>query len=95
MGELQGRRLPDVRFGEPSEGWDQWEDRQAGDYMLVQSDGYRMLYFVDPLGHVGSVRTHTITENDDGTITVEPSIAPRPDEDGWHGFLRAGVWSDA
>jgi hypothetical protein len=39
---------------------------------------------------------HSVTEHDDGTITVEPSIlvdwpregAPRR----YHGFLRGGVW---
>lgn len=44
----------------------------------------------------GLLSQHTVTEHDDGTITVEPSIlvdwpregAPRR----YHGFLRNGVW---
>lgn len=38
----------------------------------------------------GALRTHTVTEHEDGTITVSPSIFDAPD--GWHGFLERGVW---
>ena len=34
---------------------------------------------------------HTVTEHADGTITVEPSIVTST----WHGWLRAGVWTEA
>ena len=35
----------------------------------------------------------TITEHDDGTVTVDPSIwINKPD--GWHGHLVAGVWRE-
>lgn len=34
-------------------------------------------------------RNHTVTEHDDGTITVEPSLVMN---NGWHGWLRRGVF---
>jgi len=44
--------------------------------------------------HLGSLENHTVTEHDDGTITVSPSIlieqgTGRPS---WHGFLERGIW---
>ena len=40
---------------------------------------------------------HTVTDHGDGTITVSPSIVySTPDRpDYWHGWLRAGKWSEA
>jgi hypothetical protein len=41
---------------------------------------------------------HTITEHEDGTITVSPSIKHTGNNEGWtkkivwHGFLERGVW---
>lgn len=40
---------------------------------------------------------HQVTEHDDGTITVQPSIlvnSHRPAPDGWHGFLERGTWRE-
>lgn len=39
----------------------------------------------------------TITENEDGTVTVSPSIEDKIQVNGewvggWHGFLENGVW---
>lgn len=34
--------------------------------------------------------THTVTEHDDGTITVEPSLVM---SNGWHGWLRRGIFT--
>jgi hypothetical protein len=34
----------------------------------------------------------TLEEHPDGTLTVSPSIQ-FPGEGGWHGYLKAGVWS--
>jgi hypothetical protein len=46
-----------------------------------------------PNGHGGNLRAHTITEHDDRTITVAPSILVG-DATGelWHGYLERGVW---
>jgi hypothetical protein len=73
---------------------------QPGDYCKVTSDepgaapGHTVWYIRDPAGSVGQLRDHKVTEHDDGTITVSPSILnPRPG--GWHGFLERGEWRSA
>lgn len=47
-----------------------------------------------PDGTCGSLaaEVHTVTEHEDGTITVEPSLMM---PSGWHGWLRRGVFTDA
>ena len=85
MSEMPGRRLPDdsdLRTAEP------------GDYFRVTLNGrVAEWWFRDPLGVVGRITKHTVEEHEDETITVSPSIAMAPGEDGFHGFLRRGVWS--
>lgn len=73
-GALQGRRLPDAVFGEPGPGWDAYKDGQPGDYLKVDYDGVTQWWIRDPWGSVGRLTSHTITEHEDGTITVSPSI---------------------
>lgn len=92
MSTLQGRRCADKVFGEPGDG--DWP-KLPGEYAMVQRGDHRELFIVDPLGHAGRCSTHTITEEPDGTITVQPSIAPRPDDppDSFHGWLTKGVWT--
>lgn len=52
-----------------------------------------------PNGHVGNLVNHQVTEHEDGTITVSPSIRiylpkteERPEKELWHGYLERGVW---
>lgn len=41
----------------------------------------------------GNITAHDITEHDDGTITVSPSILITTyDGKRWHGYLKKGVW---
>ena len=53
-----------------------------------------------PGGHMGNLSGHDVTEHEDGTITVSPSIlVGTTDEHGepvtaWHGFLERGVWRE-
>lgn len=71
---------------------------EAGDYCKVppgidprEDDAW---YIIDPANRVGAIlpSLHRIEEHEDGTITVSPSLdCPG----GWHGWLKAGVWSDA
>jgi hypothetical protein len=83
-----------------------------GDYCLVppaidpRGDG--VWYVIDPDNRVGAIvpSVHQVREHDDGTITVQPSLAcraadghsptgdivPSAGKEGWHGWLRAGVW---
>lgn len=48
---------------------------------------------VAPNGMLANLVAHTVTEHDDGTITVEPSILVS-DGNGksWHGYLDEGAW---
>ena len=41
---------------------------------------------------LGNISGHKITEHEDGTITVSPSILIRSHEGEWHGFLENGIW---
>jgi hypothetical protein len=87
VSELQGRRLPDDS---------DIREAKAGDYFRVAWTGSdNEWWFRDPRGDPGRITKHTVEEHEDGTITVTPSIAPAPGDDGWHGFLRRGVWSAA
>lgn len=63
-----------------------WRKLAAGD--PAYSLGIRWI-ITAPDGSQGSIRegTHTVTEHDDGTITVEPSLVM---PSGWHGWLRQG-----
>lgn len=45
-----------------------------------------------PKGSTGILSDHEITEHEDATITVNPSIL-MPDQ--WHGYLERGVWRTA
>ena len=105
---MQGTRLPDAVMGEPGPGWDAWEREPAegrprellaplGAYMKVSKEGQHWCWYIrDPTGDASSIRLehHSVTEFEDGTITVSPSIVVRHGN-GWHGWLRRGVWSPA
>jgi hypothetical protein len=51
-----------------------------------------------PNGLFGNISRHSVTEHEDGTITVSPSILVTSGRDGrapsWHGFLERGVWRE-
>lgn len=60
--------------------------------------------FCTPNGHHGAIEIPrwSVVEHEDGTITVSPSIdLGALEQDGktrhqlWHGWLRAGEWSEA
>lgn len=49
-----------------------------------------------PTGELCSMNAgHDITEHEDGTITVSPSILMRADRGTpWHGWLEKGIWRE-
>lgn len=50
-------------------------------------------YCVTPNGHYGNLSGHEVTEHEDGTITVSPSILVSDDtKELWHGYLIHGEW---
>lgn len=67
-----------------------------GSWLLVNRDGKRIFLINTPNGHIGDVSRHEVTEHEDGTITVSPSILVS-DASGelYHGFLERGVWRQA
>lgn len=83
---MQGRRLPDG---------DHLRDVEPGDYWKPENRPDGEWWIRDPFGYFGRITQHTVTEHEDGTITVEPSILDDrgPGQPSFHGFLRAGVWT--
>jgi hypothetical protein len=79
---MQGRRVPDDT---------DWRETVAGDYGKQTWRGFDEWWIRDPNGTPGRLGSHSVTEHEDGTITVSPSIAGA----GWHGWLKRGVWSAA
>ena len=84
----QGHRRPDD--SEPT-------DLEAGEYMKLPNGDWFMCL---PNGLFGTVspKVHTVTEHDDGSISVSPSIlttVPGDAARSWHGFLERGVWRSA
>lgn len=47
-----------------------------------------------PRGHLGDLSNHDVTEHEDGTITVSPSIQITDGDGQWHGYLERGVWRE-
>ncbi len=75
------------------------EDGKPHDYWLART----------PNGEGAALGAHQITEHEDGTITVSPSIEvyilvgptpksgerdTRPKKVLWHGFLERGIWRE-
>lgn len=48
-----------------------------------------------PNGLVGNLKLHDVTEHEDGTVTVSPSILVNGGARGtWHGYLERGAWRE-
>lgn len=84
---MTGHRLPDNTAP--------WE-LKAGDYCFRGEGDQRFLWVCLPSG-VGPSRLEgwDVVEHEDGTVTVSPSILDRGTENGWHGYLKRGVWTAA
>lgn len=68
-----------------------------GDYAKwIDQDGKVTWMCQVPDGQMGNLGNHAVTEHEDGTITVSPSIlitGRRSDSKTvWHGFLERGIW---
>jgi hypothetical protein len=79
-GRIRGRRIHSNSFA-------------PGDYGKG-SDGIWRARAPDVDSSMGSLEDHTITEHEDGTITVSPSLLLEPTATlkGWHGYLERGIW---
>ena len=69
-------------------------DPQPGDYWFDVGRWWCMT----PSNFIGNLSLHTVTEHDDGTITVSPSILVTEQIGGvermWHGYLERGIWRE-
>lgn len=85
---MKGTRVQHVR-----ELWG--DDGIDGGYCPVIRDGKRTWMARTPNGHLGNLAAHDVTEHDDGTITVSPSILVSNPQEGelYHGYLVAGEWT--
>lgn len=85
-----GRRVPDSESTAPF---------QPGEYgkRIVQTTDAVIWYACTPNGLLANLGQHQITEHEDGTITVSPSILVRGGhgDQQWHGWLERGVWREA
>lgn len=75
---------------------DVWPSLESGDYCFVPNK--RMLRFKTPSGVYGWIHGREggwqITEHEDGTVSVHPSIKIMEGErEVWHGYLTKGQWS--
>lgn len=76
-----------------------WLESEPGDYAFVILNGERELWLRAPTGDIGRCNsTWTITEHDDRSVTVDPSILISTRRGGetvelFHGYLRAGTWT--
>lgn len=76
--------------------WDGESLLKEGEYGRDPRTG--VWFCCTPGGHLGNLGGHTITEHEDGTITVSPSILISvTDRHGkkqelWHGYLERGAW---
>lgn len=81
---MKGRRLYPGADGDIP-----FDSIQPGDYYRSPHTGWGARL---PNGRFcGLNEHHTITEHEDGTITVSPSIWAHGGNE-WHGFLERGVW---
>ncbi len=66
-----------------------------GDYGKDEKGVWRCRPPIPDHGTLGDLSQHQVTEHEDGTITVSPSILIHygPElQKSWHGFLEKGVW---
>lgn len=70
-------------------------DKIPGAYGSVNGKDW---FCTTPNGLLGNLGKHTVTEHEDGTITVSPSILVTSGRDhgqpSWHGYLERGVWRE-
>lgn len=63
---------------------------KPGDYGLIAGHWFACT----PNGLLGNLDSHEITEHEDGTITVSPSILVDNSVVNWHGYLERGIWRE-
>ncbi len=100
-----GRRIPDRMDGslDGVEPGDYWRD-QNGDWTAAVPNP-KLPAYKPEYAHgicLAGLSKHDVTEHEDGTITVNPSIKvtspwgpDRVEHEWYHGWLERGIWRDA
>lgn len=91
-----GRRREDLTW-EPTPHHSLPDDPEPGDYWRMLKDGVATWYGIAPAPGMplANLTAHSVTEHEDGTITVSPSILITGHHGReWHGFLERGVWRE-
>lgn len=66
---------------------------EPGDYCRDNSGVWWACAPVQGEHYAGTLTDHDVIEHEDGTITVSPSLVFG--NSNYHGWLKAGVWTDA
>lgn len=75
-----------------------WENLKPGEYVHVE--GHWICCCPGEGKLIGTLDNHRVTEHEDGTITVTPSIlcaanyGPEQEHMSWHGYLERGIWRE-
>ncbi|MDO8640465.1 MAG: hypothetical protein Q7R33_02885 [Nitrosarchaeum sp.] len=71
--------------------WDGQSILNEGEYAKSPSG---IWYAATPGNHLANLSGHSVTEHEDGTITVSPSIrvSTTGNKELWHGYLEKGIW---
>lgn len=81
---MQGQRI------EYPDGDGNWPPANGSYFKGKTGDWFAMT----PNGMYGNLSAHKVTEHDDGTITVSPSILVTGHDGSYHGYLEHGVWRE-
>jgi hypothetical protein len=105
---MKGRRLPDTRWHDlpneelkPGDYWI-WTHINLGDSQPTNLTGLVMGFYSPDGNGIGTLLSHTVRIEDDGTVSVRPgdgssnSILHSGGATGksWHGYLNHGVWEE-
>lgn len=111
---MNGRRLDDTVFGhlpsdiQPGDFWkylDRNDPSKPMDCGQPAADGGNLTRtvwgYMSPIGGIGTLRLHTVREEENGSISVRPgdgssnSILHKCSNDKiWHGYIEKGLWSE-
>lgn len=81
----------------------EWQTGEVWDYgKIISDDGQWHWYGCVPEPTLkkkflmAGLAEHEVTEHEDGTITVSPSILVGHTDgaEGWHGYLEHGIWRE-
>lgn len=85
---MQGRRV-DQPINDPQSLW-----LAPGDYGRATDGRWLAIPPGENRHLLANVSKHEVTEHEDGTITVSPSILVSNHTGTWHGYLERGVWRE-